>query len=93
MPASDAAREDIQDHRQVHELLAQPDVGDVAYPDLLGTHDFQLLNQVRITRKPMLAVRCAMFGGSAPDNDAKLAHEALDVLAVDLEALSLQLGG
>ena len=47
-PADHAAREGVEDHRQVHELVPQPNVGDVGHPELVDAGQHHLARQVRI---------------------------------------------
>ena len=44
VPAANAAREDIQQYRQLDKLRTQPNVRDIRHPDLFWTHDLQLLH-------------------------------------------------
>lgn len=72
-------------HTQLH-------VGDVTHPDLIGTHDRELLDQVRIAREGMLTVGGPGLFRRPMTLHPKFLHQALDMLAVDLEALAPQLG-
>jgi hypothetical protein len=81
---------DIHKHRQVHKLHPQPNVGDIRHPDLFGTYDLKLLDQVRIAWETMLTVGRPPFLRVGVALYPEFPHQALDVFAVDLEALALQ---
>ena len=72
-------------------LLMQADRGDFAHPDLVGTHNLQLFDQVGRASKPMRTVGRSMLARRDLAHDAQLTHETLDVFAVDREAPALQL--
>jgi hypothetical protein len=81
---------DIHEHRQVNKLHSQPNVRDITDPDLFGTHDLKLLDQIWIAREAMLAISCSPFLRIDVALYPQFPHQALDVFAVDLEALALQ---
>src|SRR5512135_3886786 len=56
VPAPDATRENVHDHRQIDELLSQTNISEVRNPDLLGTLHLQALNQVRVPGEWVVAV-------------------------------------
>src|SRR4029077_2118774 len=61
VPTAQRAGEDVHEDRQVNELTAETDVGDVGDPDLVGPGNFQALDQVGIAWEGMVAV-----GGASP---------------------------
>ena len=64
MPAANTPRKDIHQHRQVHKLLQESNRGEITHPQLIWTHNLQMLHQIRIARKGMGTVggRDASFG-------------------------------
>jgi hypothetical protein len=92
MPAANAPREDIHEHRQVHKLHPQPNIRDITDPDLFRTHNLEMLDQVRIAWEAMLAVGRPPFFRIGMALNPKFPHQALDVLAVDREPFPLQVG-
>src|SRR5207302_3097293 len=58
MPAANPSRKDIHEHRQVHKLLQESNIGDITYPHLIGTDYLQMLHQIGRARKGMRTVRC-----------------------------------
>jgi hypothetical protein len=67
MPATDRASENAH-HRQVSEVIAQADVGDVRDPKLLWLLDLEAQNQVWLPGKAVFAVGWAPFSptGAGP---------------------------
>ncbi len=61
IPAMNAARTDIHQHRQIDTFHTQLKIGDVRHPDLYGPHDLQLLDQVRVAWEIVLTVSCPAF--------------------------------
>ncbi len=100
MPAANTAREHIHDHCQVHEFLAQANVGQIGGPHLVRSHHVQLLHQIRIARERMLTLRRPTFSWFLRTQQVHFAHQALDALALALRqaraiytpALPAQLG-
>jgi len=92
MPAANATGENIHEHGQIHKVLAQVNVSDIADPDLLGTHNLQVLDEVGIAREGVLAVGRAPFLRRRLPTQSQFAHQALHMLAVDREAFALQWG-
>jgi tetratricopeptide (TPR) repeat protein len=93
MPPPDTSGEDVHDHRQVNEPVAQADVGDVTHPDLLRAHDLQVQNQVRVAGKIVLAVGCAPLLALDLGLDVHQTHQTLHSLVVDHPFPTSQLPG
>jgi len=55
-PANDAARVSIQNDSQEHELVAQPDVGDVSHPQLISTCQDHFPRQIGVDLAPVVGV-------------------------------------
>jgi hypothetical protein len=90
VPAPDTAGEQVHQHRQIYELLLQPDVGDVGHPDLIRTNDLQALDEVRVARERVVAV-----GGPGPPcgrraAEAHLVHQPPHALDVDPVARAVE---
>jgi len=67
VPAADRAGEDIHEHGEVDEVAAQPDVGDISYPNLIRSGNFQVFDEVGVARKVVLTVGGAPLAlGGAP---------------------------
>src|SRR5579859_7368246 len=92
MPAANAARKDIHEHRQIDKLRPQANIGDVRHPHLVWTHDLQLLHQVRIPWKGMRAVSRGSPFRLAAHLQPTLAHEACYPLVVDCPSSRWHLG-
>ena len=74
-PTDHAARVGVQDHRQEHELVAQPDVGDIGHPQLIDAGQHHFARQVRID-----LARVVGIGG---DDELPLPHAQQVVFAHD----------
>ena len=56
-PTHDPAAERIQNHRQIHELLQESDIGDVSHPEMVHRRRSQFARQIRVDQMTMPAVR------------------------------------
>ena len=92
MPPSDAAGEHVHNHRQVHELDAQPDVRDVRHPNLIKACNLQVLYQVGIAGKVVLAVCRLPLLALDPSLQVHLLHQTAHTFVIDHPALAAQLG-
>src|SRR5271165_4560931 len=87
-PADHLARKGVENDGQIHELPGEPDIGDVGDPDLIEPRRDETARQIGHDRKLMPAV-----GGVgnewllAQAQQIVLAHEAQDVLVIDLQAM------
>src|SRR6266852_7008470 len=90
MPAANGAGENVQEHRQVDELLAETNVGDVRDPNLIGPCNFQGWHEVGITRESVMAARGASGPRGRSSVEMELVHPAADAFAVDRPALAAQ---
>src|SRR5271165_2987539 len=87
-PADHPARKGVENDGQIDELPGQPDIGDVGDPDLIEPRRDKTTRQIGNDRELMPAVGCV--GNErllAQAQQIVLAHEAQDVLVVDLQAM------
>src|SRR5262249_8460855 len=82
-PAAQDSSEDVHDHRQVDELFAQANVGDVRDPNLIRACDLQIGDQIRIAGERMLTMGVLDPPPFDTAIDPLFAHHALYPLAVD----------
>ncbi len=92
-PADDPAGVGVQHNRQINELLAQPDIGDVSYPELVDAGQLHTRGQVQMDAQLVAGV-----GGDreAPPPQAEqvvLRHQPRYPLAVHGPAFVAQLLG
>jgi hypothetical protein len=55
-PTDDAARVSVQNDGQEHELVTQPDVGDVRHPQLIGAVQDHVSRQIGADLTPVVGV-------------------------------------
>ena len=85
--ADDAARPGVENHRDVNEARRDCDVGDVGDPELIGAVDDLVLGQIAEDRMVVVAVCRRHISPTHAWLEIVLAHEALDLLVIDHEAL------
>jgi hypothetical protein len=79
----------IHNYHQEHEPPIHGDVGDIGCPDLIGTHNGEIAQEIGID---LMARMLATGVGLGIDRlKTHLAHESLDALAVDRVPLPLQM--
>src|SRR5512135_310883 len=83
-----AAAGPVHDGAQVDPAAGHRDVGDVGGPDLVGTLDFELAQQVRVHL--VARVLLARVWLAVQRLDAHAPHQRGHVLAADLEALAVE---
>ena len=83
LPATDIAREDIHDDRQVDEAISKMDIGQIAHPDLVWRLRQPVGHQVGEPSKAMLAVGRAALATSTSSHQTELTHDALCPFAID----------
>ena len=93
MPAANATRKDIHEHSQVHKLLQESNIRDIAHPHLIGTDHLHMLHQIRIARKGMSALGGHFVLGCASSLEPKFMHDAFYPFVVDPLPLMAQLVG
>ena len=90
-PPHHPAAERIEDHRQIDEFLAQPDIRDVRHPQLVHRRRHQPTRQIRIDQEAVPAVRrrrAERFRRYA--QQIILPPDARDPLVIDCPARALQ---
>jgi hypothetical protein len=85
--ADDAARPGVENHGDINEARRDSDVGDVGNPELIGAVDDFVLRQISEDRMVMVAVRRRHIAPTHAGLKIVFAHEALDLLVIDCEAL------
>lgn len=72
----------IHENREIDELALQPDAGDVGNPDLVGTLDFQVPDEVGIAWERMPAVGGAWLARRRSATQAEFVHPTADTFTV-----------
>lgn len=83
-PSQDLAAEPVDDGREIDEPHRHRDVADVRCPDLIGPHDQQFAQQIRVDLVPRRRLRCVQ--ATVDCFDRHLLHQRGDMLAADLDA-------
>jgi hypothetical protein len=93
-PADDRAREAVEHRRQVERALIRSDAADVGEPELVRPRGAKAAaDQIRRrAHAPQADGRSPAPLAPAGASQARLAHQALDPLAGDADALAAQLG-
>src|SRR6266516_2478458 len=90
MPSDHTPRIRIQNHRQVDELLLQPDVRDVRYPELIDTAEDQRGRPIGIDLQPVRGVGRHHEPPLRHTQQIVFLHPPLQPLAIDIPAAGLQ---
>lgn len=92
VPSRQAAREQVEDDRQIQPAFSRPDVGDVDAPFLIGSLGLErLVEQVWGDGPRVLAVGGALEATLLTGDEIILAHQPGGSTAADRTALTLQL--
>lgn len=83
-PSQDLAAEPVDDGHEIDEPPRHRDVADVRCPDLIGPHDRQFVQQIRVDLVPRRRLRCVR--ATVDCLDRHLLHQRGDMLAADLDA-------
>src|SRR5215470_2251498 len=91
-PAHNLAREPVQNHRQIHELGAQPDVRDVGYPELIDPGQRHPPRQVQIDLQSMIGIRGGHERLGLNRQQVVFPHDPPDAFVVHQHSSPPQLG-
>lgn len=94
VPAHDLAGMRIGDQAEVDHLVGRGQVRDVGHPQLLAARDANLrrprFDQVGVTAKAMMAVRCLVVRPAIRHKQARVAQHVEHRITPQLDALALQ---
>jgi hypothetical protein len=85
--ADNATRPGVENHGDINEARRDSDVGDVGDPELIGAVDDLVLGQIAEDRMVGVAVSRRHISPTHTWLEIVFAHEALDLLVIDHEAL------
>ena len=90
--ADNATRPGVENHGDINEAHGDSDVSDVGDPELIGAVDDPVLGQITEDRMVVVAVRRRHISPTHAWLEIVFAHEALDLLVIDHEALLAKVG-